>query len=42
MLPDDIGAEIDDILVVKTEKYTLCHDLASLMGFHVAGCGPSG
>ena len=38
MLPDDIGAEIDDVLVVKTEKHTLCHGLASLMGFHVAGC----
>ena len=35
MLPDDIGAEIDDVLVVKTEKYTLCHRLASLMGTNV-------
>lgn len=35
MLPDDIGEKIDAILVVKTEKYTLCHGLAILMGFDI-------
>jgi len=39
MLPDDIGSEIDDVLVVKAEKHTLCHDLASLIGTNVQANG---